>query len=268
MNVWSEGGYLPKKKPGEDPGVLSGTTPPVTPLPGSLPLTPGYTPDYGNLILSDPAYLTWRNNSQLELAKAAAQRKAAIDALIVQYGGAGQFKDAYGDVNQQTLDAAKSNQYSDVARLQRSYEQGVEQFKRQLSARGMLSSGDLGYGLDQAELQRQTSEYDLGNEFMSAVNRAIGGYSDTESLQRQLEQQAIQAAEQSVYSNPMNRPTEGTSATLDPDWMQKYGHPVYVGPDGRLYNADGSAYSAPAAPPQQPSSQPNLPPNPGTWWTS
>lgn len=117
------------------------TPPPATSQ--RISLTPGWTPDYQQLILQDPAYLSWKSGNDLDLGKAASVRKAALQALAVRYGGLGAMKDEYGDIDQPTLDLAAQNQYSDTAQIQRGYEQGVEGMKRGLAARGMLQSGEL-----------------------------------------------------------------------------------------------------------------------------
>src|SRR6266487_2139369 len=153
------------------------------------------TPDYKALIQSDPAYLAWQNNGQLDLNQAAAQRKAALQALAVGYGGiGGNFKDVYGDIGPDTLSLAAGNQQSDVARLGRNYSQGVESMKRALAARGGLQSGELGYGMDQADMARASSEYDLGREFSNAAQNAINSYLGTESVLRRDQTAAQQAA--------------------------------------------------------------------------
>src|SRR4051812_5875181 len=99
--------------------------------------------------------------------------------------------------------------------------------KRALAARGGLQSGELGYGVNQADYARGSAEYDYGQEFANAAQLAINNYLGVESGVRAGEGQAISEAEASVYGNPANRPTEGTEATLDPDWQTKYGVPVY-----------------------------------------
>jgi hypothetical protein len=121
--------------------------------------------------------------------------------------------------------------------------------KRALAARGALQSGELPYGLDQADTAKATAEYDLVQEVSNAAGQAINNYRGTESAVRTAQEQAMRDAEMSVYSNPLNRPTQGTEAQLDPDWKNKYGMPVYVGPGGELYTLgpDGNpvAYTPP-----------------------
>jgi hypothetical protein len=240
--------YMDWLKPGGAPPragqslTAPATVAPPAPTPlGRVGLTPGWTPDYKALIRSNPAYLSWQNNATMDVQQAAAARRATLQALAVRYGGiGGGFKDAYGDIDPNTLELAKGNQYSDTARLSRNYEQSLEAIRKGLAARGGLQSGELPYGLQQADYARASGEYDLGQEFANAVQSAINSYLGSESGARSGEYQALSEAEQNVYANPLNRPTEGTEASLDPDWQSKYGTPVYVGPDGQLYVLDSS----------------------------
>jgi hypothetical protein len=252
--------FMPKASPfitqwkDGDPRAGRGASPVATPIAPAAPLpniglTPGYTPDFKSLIQADPAYISWANSSERSINDAAAQRKAALQSLAIAYGGLPQgANDQYGDIDQATLDLAKNNQFSQVAQLQRSYDQGVEQLKKQLAARGALQSGDLGYGLDQADYQRGASEYDMGRQYGDQMGSIENSYVDAFNRATSGEADAIQAAEQSVYSNPLNRPSEGTNATLIPDSRSKYGQDVYSGPDGKLYVIGPDGNAAPYTP--------------------
>lgn len=222
---------------------------PSAPPPGVVGLTPGYNPDWANLIKSDPAYLSWANNSERTLNDSGAQRKAALQALAVQYGGlpAG-FSDKFGDIDQTTLDLARGNQFSDVARLGRSYDQGIEAMKKALAARNALSSGDLVYGQQQADYQRGASEYDLGRQYGDQATNVLNRYVDVFNQARSGESNALNAAAQNVYSNPANRPVDGKEAQLVTDWKVKYGKPVYQAPDGSLYSLDANGNPTPFDP--------------------
>lgn len=162
--------FDPNGGSGTGTGGTTTTTPPPSPA----------TTD----ILSDPGFQAWKTGSDLALSNAAAQRRAALRALVLQFGGLGAVKDAYGDIDQATLDAANNNPYSQLNVNQRSYEQGVEAFKRGLAARGALSSGDLPTGLGQLDWQRGQEQYDLANQFGGAAQGDINRYVDTETQQK------------------------------------------------------------------------------------
>jgi hypothetical protein len=197
----------------------------VTTDPGS----PGYTPDYSALAKLDPAYLLWKNNSLLNMAQAESTRRAFLRALAVQHGGMPSgFSDRYGDIDQATLGLAGKNQQSDIARIARSYDQNVAQGKASLSARGGLQSGELQYMLDQADLQRQSNEYDSGQQFANAFNQAINAYVGAQLSDRQGEYDALVAAYRHVMSDPRFTPIPPTQP--QGKWVSSGGPEWYANP--------------------------------------
>lgn len=223
------------------PVVPGGSPPP--PIASQIPIASGYTPDYGSLIKSDPGYLAYMNNGAMDVANASTARREALRKLAVQYGGLpNSFSDKFGDIDQTTLDLAKTNQYSDEQRLSREKASGIEAFKRALAARGGLQSGELGYGLDQTEQSYGQREYDLANAFGNAAQGAVNDFTNVESNVRRGEAAAIAAAQSNVYSNPANRPTNGVDASYVQGSNEQYGFPVYRGPDGAMYKVDGSPF--------------------------
>lgn len=249
MQDWSWLDTWMKTAPRKNPGTSTVTQPnTVTNPSGTLTLNPGYTPDYKALIEGDSGYLASLNSTRQDVAGAASARQAALRTLAMRYGGLPSgFKDTYGDIDPATVELAKGNQYSQVANLDRAYNDNVLATKRSLAARGALQSGELGYGLDRANLARAQGEYDLGNAFSDAANSAVTGYLAAEQAARKANADALAVAEKNVYANPANRPVDAVTANLDPDWS-KWGYPVYVGPDGKRYKADGT----PAGDPQDP----------------
>ena len=176
------------------------TTPTIPDLPkSSVPTIAGATdPGSGDIysaILGDPGFQSFKSGSDFALSSAAAQRRAALRALIMQYGGIGGLSDRYGDIDQATLAAARNNPYSQEAQAQRTYAQGVEAFKRSLAARGALQSGDLGYGLDQLDYNKGQSEYDLAQQFGSQAQGYVNDYAGIEASQLQQLAGAITDAE-------------------------------------------------------------------------
>jgi hypothetical protein len=143
-------------------------------------IVPEPLPDYESIINSMPEVMSFRGTAAERRAKAAAARAAALRSLAVRYGGLGNLQDKYGDIDEATRGAASANQFSDLARLNRSYDDAVTGTKRGLAARRMLSSGELDYGLNQAQLARGTAEYDLSQNFGQAASRILQGYVDVE----------------------------------------------------------------------------------------
>lgn len=209
-----------------------------------LQIDPGYMPDYNSLIFGNPAYLAWKNNSMLDLGQAKAWRKQMLRTLVTRYGGMGKFQDTYGDIDAETLEQAGRNEFSDTKRLQKQYEQGVQNFKQSLAARRGISSGDLQHGLDQRDTQRATGEYDLANQFGDAAQGTINDYLRSEQLIRMQEQDALRNAAWDVYNNPANRPRSGRQAKLDQTATSVMGYPIYVDDEGgRWWMQDGKPQS-------------------------
>lgn len=223
--------------------------PPPAPSPNVTVAGSGYTPDYKGLLANDPGYVAAQNAAEAAAGTAKAQRAARLRALYVQYGGnlPDSFKDQYGDIDQATKDAATANQNSTLARLRDNYQQGVAQFQRGLAARGMLQSGELGYGQDQLNRGYQQQQYDAANQFTNTADDAINQYLGVLSGNAQNLAGAIGSAESNVYSNPAYRPVAPTSANYDAGSSAQYGQPVYKGSDGSLYDQYGNPFSPPQA---------------------
>lgn len=234
------------------PAYGASVTPVVPPAPQFTPnpTVPigGFTPNYGDLIRSDPGYQSGMAAGQQGVAQAAASRRAALQKLAIQFGGLPRgLQDQYGDIDAGTLELAQKNQYSDTQRLQRSYAEGIEAFKRALAARGALQSGETGYGLSQADLARGEREYDLSNQFANAAQGVINDYVGVESRVRQNEAGLLSQAQANVYSNPANRPVDAYDAPLIQGSVEQYGQPLYQGNDGKMYTSSGQPFNPPAS---------------------
>jgi hypothetical protein len=229
-------------------GPSAGQTPYVPPTPGPDQITTsaGFTPDYTGAIQSDPSYAAAQTGVQKSNADAAAQRAAALKAAVIQYGGLPDgVQDAYGDIDQATLDAAKGNQYSTLAALARNHQQSVEQFRRALAARGALQSGDLSYGQDQLDTGYGQGQYDAANQFGGAASGVLNQYGQVVDQNMQSLASAIAQAQQNAYADPMNRPVAANTAARDASKSALYGTDIYVAPDGTMYTRDGSVYTPP-----------------------
>ena len=220
--------------------------PPSAPAsgPDTIVTDPGNTVDWTAAIQNQPEYAAAITGNRESEARAAAQRRAALQGQVIQYGGLPQgFKDAYGDIDQATLDAARSNQYSTLSQLQRNYTQSVEQFRKALAARGALQSGDLNYGQDQLDTGYGQQQYDAGNAFGQGATGAINAYTGVlDQNQRDLVN-AISQASQSAYANPANRETPQKTANHDAALSATYGVDIYKDPDGTLYTRDGTVFN-------------------------
>jgi hypothetical protein len=230
--------------PGPDPRQAGATN--IAPAhfnPAEIPtvtIPQGYkAADWTKLLQGNSNYMGWELNAGQRADQAAAQRKAALQALAVRYGGlpAG-FKDIYGDLTPDIQGVAGSNPLSESARIERDYGQSQENYKRGLAARGALQSGDLGYGLGELDYQHSADLYNMGNDFLSAAQGAVNDYSSALSGLSQEQIDAIRNAAASVYgqgyrlSGTGNAAPGGGGLTMGVDWN----------PDARASLA-GSGYS-------------------------
>src|SRR6266536_206970 len=90
--------------PGIDPRQIGGTsTAPVTFNPSAIPtvsVPQGSTlTDWTNLLNANSGYQSWKGSAAQRADTASANRRAAIQALAVRYGGMAQgYTDTYGDI--------------------------------------------------------------------------------------------------------------------------------------------------------------------------
>jgi hypothetical protein len=253
--------YNPVDNPGQAynptygmPSVVGPQAPPPPPAapprnpysfggPTKLQLKAGYTPNYQSLIENDPAYLAAKNAAAGAATTAAGRRTAALRSAFIRYGGVPSgFNDTYGDIDQTTRDAASGNQNSVLAQLAYNYKQSGEQFKRQLSARGMLQSGELGYGQDQLNRGYSQNQYEAGNSFLDEAGRDVTDYTGVLGQNAKDLSGAIGQAESNVYSNPAYRPIEASYANYDPEMSSAFAMPIYKSDDGSWYRSDGNPF--------------------------
>lgn len=157
-------------------------------------------PGWNNAIAAQPDYMQWRLSAAERADTGAANRKAAMRALALRFGGLPPgFQDVYGDLNQETLDTAAANPVSEQARLLKQYTDQVEQNRRQLASRGVLQSGELGYSQDQLGFQRAGDVYDMNNAFLDQSQGTVNDYASLVAQLKAEQIDQIRAAAAGVY---------------------------------------------------------------------
>lgn len=216
--------------------------------------SPGSTPNFQSLITNDPTYQGAQNAAQAAQGSAEAQRRAAVQQSIIQYGGLPPgFTDTYGDIDQATLDQASANQNSTLAQLKTNYGTSQRQLMQALAARGALQSGDLNYGQDQLNQGLSQQEYDAANTEGNGLTGALNTYTGVLNQNAQNLSGAIGSAESNVLGqvdsngNPIYAPTAPTQANYDAANTAKYGQPIYSDGSGNLYDRNGNPFSPPTA---------------------
>jgi hypothetical protein len=240
-------------------GFPGGTVAAPAPVPGqpvggfvgppSITL-PGYAPDWGSILSSDPTLISGQGDlsaydTQLAEARKAAIRQAVI-AAGVNPGG------AIGDIDQQTIDAALGNKFSTAAQLEQSRSRSDADVEARLAARGILSSGGTVGGKQRVQQGFEGASSQLTQQLLQQLgvyeSDFAAKYADIHAQYNALKE----AAAYRVSQDPRFQPIGETDAVLDP------ASGLYMTPDGRWYNATGQKVAAPTA--ATPAAQASAPP--------
>src|SRR5262252_10276309 len=209
---------------------------------------------YRSQVETEPGYVAWKTGADTARTDAGTRRRAAIQALALQYGGIPTgYTDEYGDFDPTELALDAANPQSQLNRLKASYETQQQQLSTSLAARGALHSGDYVYGQDQLANQYATNLGDAATAFLGGIGQGgMAGAAD-DYLQAYNAAYADQGTQINDAINRLEQlyPTTGTdtTATLDPDWSTKYSTPVYTTPDGNLYQIGPDGNLEPYTPP-------------------
>jgi hypothetical protein len=248
---------------------LSAGAPPVGAAPS---ITAGaYTPDWAKLISSDPGLLDAQNALLAGSAGDLASRNALIQRALVNFGSVPDLatlakqlglsqEDLSGlagsDVQrlaQENTDAGLSTQ----ARLAQANQDAIRQLTNQLNARGLLNSGESAYELDRQDTGYRQAQSDATQKLLDYLNQYQQGYASAQAQRAQALASAYGSAADRQFAS--NQGSAGTAATWA--FTDANGAHVYRGPDGTLYNADGSVYNGPGgAPPTSTSLAPPVAP--------
>lgn len=210
---------------------VGGTSPPP---PAPAPLAPpgaqgggwqgSNTSDPYGAALSDPLYLQGQADFRASQQASDAARREAIRRYYIEGGFDLQnFNDPYGDINQETKLLGKKNTeagLSTYARIQKAYVDAIRKMKQNLAARGMLQSGELGFGVQQNELTDRQNLADATSKLMDSFAAARNQYisqqmAAQQNLQGILAQIYQQNRQQQPYysgggsSGPSLAPQEG-----------------------------------------------------------
>ena len=239
------------------PGFVGGTPGSGQQQPGPI-TTPGYTPNYADLIQQALAPLQAQLGA--EGSADAATRNAALIRGIGQFGE--QFdpsgaqaafgQDFYnqaglggllGQANQLAGETTRAG-FSVSSKLKDAFAKNVQQIQDSLAARGLLRSGATGVALQGAQKEYDTGQYDARQSLTDYLSSAQQGYVAGE---RQRQQQLLAAGREEAVRQAQLNPATGSQKAF---WDPSVG--AYRGPDGKLYNADGTVFTPAAATPASP----------------
>lgn len=203
--------------------------------PGNIGI-PGYKPP-GMNIEGDWEYQAALGDIGAADAADAAAAGENINALAVNWGGDLQQLVSAGLIDQRAADAAKANQFSQMAGLQRSLERGGGQLANQLAARGGLDSGALVGG--NAELNRQfQQESTTGLADLMGQVRGIRASQAQGAAERRGGLAGVRSSVAGrLAADPMYQPIPDMQAFWDPQVQ------AYVDDWGRRFDRGGKRLS-------------------------
>lgn len=185
--------------------------------------TPGYTPNYDDILAKDPGLMAVRNNNAFALGQAANERDAAIGKL--NYGFSG-------------------SRFGQVQQLAHDLQERLFLGNKALAARGVNTSGEQPWMQEHAQYDHDLGLYDasraLEDQIAVQVKQYLGAAQDAASS----ESQAITDASERAAANLLYQPKEGY-AQLDDAFSRQAGHPVYKDLSGALWMLDENGNTIP-----------------------
>lgn len=197
------------------------------------PGDPGYTPDYGNLIATDPLYLQNQANLKSQSVNDAASRKASTDQALINFGEIPDFNNAitglgldpnspmykmlFGDVDPATQTSAQgltNAGLSTVAQLAQGHKKNLNDLMDNLAARGIVRSGATGAGTGLENQSYLGNQFNARNTLLQYLAGVQSAFTQSENArQSQLAQSATDAMTRQMQLHPYVAPTAGTEGT-------------------------------------------------------
>lgn len=207
-----------------------GTTAPVSSVPSSG--------DLQKLIESDPLYMQTQQDIAAQRAGDQAALTAARQRDLIQYGSipdlsaAGSSLGLVGNVGDDITDTVKqlaqqntSAGLSTTAQLQQAYNDAVKSTQDDLTARGLLSSGETGYQLGRDNQNYTSSTNSALQQLLDALAGLQSSYLTNENSRQSALEQAAAAAAGRIPVTTAPAPDPGLVGSLNPG-----GQPITITP--------------------------------------
>ena len=217
--------------------------PPRPRHPGNINVNvPGYTPDWHQILESDPNYMQFRGR---QAGISAAQKAARNSKIVRDLIAFGSLPDLTGvDLGDFGIDEATRAQIlantnpntSTTARLQREHESGVQALQDMLAARGMLRSGSLGVGLGQEQERYTGAQTSARQRLLDLLAGYQGEFADAETQRQQDLSDYAEKVKDDLEGSGLYEPRPGSSTTARRDPHTG----LYVDADGNYYDRDGN----------------------------
>jgi hypothetical protein len=155
--------------------------------------------------LADPGYQASLAQQQMGLAQLDAAKRAAVERAIIQFGDPSLAQTAGFGLDPQAAAFARQNYLSGdatLARIDKNREAQRRAVINRLAGHGILNSGDLGYGIGEADTQYGNQVYDARQAVLDYLN----GVTSNDLQQRQSLGGNVVSALQGAYQNYLNHP--------------------------------------------------------------
>lgn len=206
---------------GQDPTLGRRPGGAIGSAPGGTITIPGFTPDYRALIEQDPIFSQLRADLSSQGISDAAQRAAATQRGLIQFGQIPDFQQAGAglgldtgflgsDITEETRGLAQANTeagLSIAARQARQNQQNIAAIRDFLAARGLLRSGATGVALGEEQQRHTQAGYDTRQQVLDYLAGVQAAFVQSE---RQRQQQLAQGAREAGTFQaglPQNQPT-------------------------------------------------------------
>jgi hypothetical protein len=204
---------------------------------------PGYTPNWQNLIETDPTYMQFVGGQQAASARERARRNENVLARLIGFGalpeGVNLSEFGGDDATRQAILAYTQSGLSETAQLARGHDTNVQALQDMLAARGMLRSGSLGVGLGQEQTRYAGEQVTRREALLKALRDLQDVFAGAESTR---EQDRIGQAETTagrLRESGLYEPREARSVKARRDPVTG----LYVDADGNTYDRSGNPTS-------------------------
>jgi hypothetical protein len=204
----------------------SNTAPFASPAAAAAPPAPApAAPDYASIFANDPILKQLQANLAAQGISDAASRASARQQALIQFGEVPNFAqsatdlglgDSFNtDINPSIAALANQNTAagtSTYANLNHAYQTQVRQIKQALAAKGLLSSGETGYELGNAQHTYNQGLYDDTNKLLSYLTGVQQSYN---TAQQNAQSQLYQGSND-AYNRAVAEAQAGTLPTPPP----------------------------------------------------
>ena len=204
----------------------------------------GYTPNYQDLIQSDPNYISYVGAQQAQANRERNARDQGIVDQLIQFGAippGGLPSDLLLSPDQiAALNANTASGQSTSARLQQGHNAAVQNLQDMLAARGMLRSGSLGSGLNLEQQDYTQRQSDARQKMMDIITGLVNAFATAQGQRATDRATYAGTVEQQLIDSGLYKPRDPTKAVA-----HRIGPGLYQDDFGNYYDAQGNVVQIP-----------------------